>query len=256
MNENLNNNPRFGGIVRLYGDEAMRRFRGAHILVIGIGGVGSWTAEALARTGIGSISLMDLDEICVTNTNRQIHTNKDTIGKSKIGVMAKRLSTINPDIIVHCLNDFIDKNNLQEYVSNHYSVVVDAIDNAVDKTELLAYCSKHSIQCVSVGCSGGKKDPSQIQYGDLLKTTGDPLFAKIRNNLRRYHGFSRDLNTPFGIEVIYSSEPVNQPKNEFCRQTKKIDAPKLDCNDGYGAVSMVTASFGLLAASRVIERLI
>ena len=250
---------RFGGIIRLYGTQATLKLLGSHALVIGIGGVGSWVAEALARSGLGAITLMDLDDICVTNSNRQIHTEAQTIGQAKTAVMAQRLRGINPDIQVHTIDDFIDKGNLADYITRDYSIVIDAIDNAIEKTELIAYCQQQRLPMISIGSSGGKKDPAKITYGDLKTTTGDPLFAKIRNNLRRYHGFSRDTAKKFGVEVIFSSEPMTYPDNtgETC-QTKEAIAQgdKLDCSSGYGAATMVTASFGLLAAARAIEQLL
>jgi tRNA A37 threonylcarbamoyladenosine dehydratase len=250
---------RFGGIIRLYGTQATTRLYNSHILIIGIGGVGSWVAEALARSGLGAITLMDLDDICVTNTNRQIHTRKQTIGQSKTDIMATRLAEINPEINVKTIDDFIDKTNMADYVSDKYTVVIDAIDNAIEKTELISYCSRKKIPIITIGSSGGKKDPTQITYGDLKKTTGDPLFAKIRNNLRRYHGFSRDTKKSFGVEAIYSTEQMTYPddQGEICQTKDFLDgSEKLDCSGGYGAVTMVTASFGLLAASRAIEKII
>lgn len=250
---------RFSGLIRLYGTQACHQLLQSHVLIIGIGGVGSWIAEALARSGIGTITLMDLDEICVTNTNRQVHTTSHTIGQSKTAVMAKRLKDINPEIVVHCIDDFIDKNNIVEHIHSDYSLVCDAIDNAIDKTEVMAYCKKNQQLIITIGSSGGKKDPSKIAYDDLTKVTGDPMFLKIRNNLRRKHGFSRDTKKTFGIEAIYSPEPMIYPDNNGETSTNKqsmSSGDKLDCGSGYGASTMITASFGLLAASRIIDALI
>ncbi|MGH1485821.1 MAG: tRNA cyclic N6-threonylcarbamoyladenosine(37) synthase TcdA [Cellvibrionaceae bacterium] len=250
---------RFGGIIRLYGTQAASTLLKSHILIIGIGGVGSWVAEALARSGIGTITLMDLDDICVTNTNRQVHTNCNTVGHPKSETMRERLNDINPEINSHIINDFIDKHNVTDYVKNDFSLVIDAIDNAIEKTELIAYCTKNNIPIISIGSSGGKKDPSQITYGDLKKTTGDILFAKIRNNLRRHHGFSRDTKKSFGVETIYSAEQMTYPDNqgETCQSREFLgEGEKLDCSGGYGAATMVTASFGFLAATRAIEHII
>lgn len=247
---------RFGGLIRLYGTQACYKLLHSHILIIGIGGVGSWIAEALARSGIGKITLMDLDEICVTNTNRQVHTNCETIGQSKTTVMAKRLKGINPELIVNCIEDFLSKDNIAEYITPEFSLVFDAIDNAIDKAEVIAYCKKNAYPIITIGSSGGKKDPSQITYGDVTKTPGDPMFLKIRNNLRRKHGFSRDTQQAFDVEAIYSAEPMTYPDNKGETSNSKafIDAgEKLDCGSGYGASTMITASFGLLAASRAIH---
>jgi tRNA A37 threonylcarbamoyladenosine dehydratase len=261
MNSSLSDNAqqRFGGIARLYGTKALLRLQQSHVLIIGIGGVGSWTAEALARSGIGSLTLMDMDEICVSNTNRQIHTNNTTIGHSKNHTMAQRLQAINPAINLYCIDDFLDKKNISEYIKASYSIVIDAIDNAIDKTELIAHCTQQQIPIITIGSSGGKKDPTKISYNDLTHTPGDPLFLKIRNNLRRRHGFSRDTKIPFGIEAIYSTEAMTYPddQGETCHSKQHLSgSDKLDCSSGYGAATMVTASFGLLAAARAIEGLI
>lgn len=250
---------RFGGLIRLYGTQACFKLLHSHVLVIGIGGVGSWIAEALVRSGIGTITLMDLDDICVTNSNRQVHTTRHTVGLSKTTVMAERLKAINPEVEVHCIDDFIDKSNITKYIQSDFSFIFDAIDNAIDKTEIIAHCKKNQYPMITIGSSGGKKDPSRIAYNDLTKTTGDPMFLKVRNNLRRKHGFSRDTQQMFNVEAIYSTEPMTYPDNKGETSSSKafIQAgEKLDCGSGYGASTMVTASFGLLAAARAIETLI
>jgi tRNA A37 threonylcarbamoyladenosine dehydratase len=247
---------RFGGLIRLYGTQACYKLLHSHILVIGIGGVGSWISEALVRSGVGTITLIDLDDICITNSNRQVHTTCHTIGQTKTSIMAKRLKDINPEVVVHCIEDFIDKSNIEKYIQANFSLVLDAIDNAIDKTEIIAYCKKNNLSVITIGSSGGKKDPSKITYADLTKTPGDPMFLKIRNNLRRKHGFSRDPKQCFNIEAIYSTEPMIYPDNKGETSTSKEwieSGEKLDCGSGYGASTMITASFGLLAASRAIE---
>ena len=250
---------RFGGLMRLYGTQACFKLLHSHVLIIGIGGVGSWVAEALVRSGVGMITLMDLDDICVTNSNRQVHTTDQTIGLAKTSVMAERLKRINPEVDVHCIDDFIDKSNIPEHIQSHYSFIFDAIDNAIDKTEIISHCKKNQYPMITIGSSGGKRDPSKIAYGDLAETAGDPLFLKIRNNLRRKHGFSRDTRQSFNIQAVYSTESMVYPDSKGGTSTSKefIKAgEKLDCGSGYGASTMVTASFGLLAAARAIEILI
>ena len=250
---------RFGGLIRLYGAQACHKLLHSHVLVVGIGGVGSWIAEALVRSGIGKITLMDLDDICVTNTNRQVHTNCETIGQSKTTVMAQRLREINPELVVNCIDDFLNKDNIAQYITADFSLTFDAIDNAIDKAEIIAFCQKNNYPIITIGSSGGKKDPSKITYGDLTKTPGDPMFLKIRNNLRRKHGFSRDPEQRFGIEAIYSTEAMTYPgKNGETSSSKALIGPgeKLDCGSGYGASTMITASFGLMAAARAVEAII
>ena len=250
---------RFGGIIRLYGTTASKKIANAHVLVIGIGGVGSWVAESLARSGIGAISLMDLDDICVTNTNRQVHAMASQIGHSKVATTAARLRDINPEIRVHEVEDFLDRDNIDQYIEQKFSLVVDAIDGTLSKTALIAHCKRQKIALITIGSSGGKKDPTQITFGDLSKTKNDPLLAKVRNNLRRLYGFSRNPKRVFSVEAIYSSEQMTYPddKGETCQHRGFLaGGEKLDCSSGYGAATMVTASFGLLATSRAIEKII
>lgn len=250
---------RFGGVSRLYGTQALEKLQASHVLIIGIGGVGSWTAEALARSGVGSITLMDLDDICVTNTNRQVHTTSDVIGQSKVDVMAQRLRAINPEINVHKIDDFLDQHNIEEYINQTYAIVIDAIDGAMTKSRLINFCKRQKLKIITIGSAGGKTDPQKILIGDLSKTVNDPLLAKVRNTLRRLYGFSRNTKRVFSIPAIYSSEQMTYPdqQGETCRAKPAMDSSiKLDCSDGYGAATMVTASFGFIAASEAIKKLL
>ncbi len=248
---------RFGGVARLYGEGNLLRLATSCFLVAGIGGVGSWTAEALARSGVGNIVLLDLDDICITNTNRQIHTVHDTIGQEKTQVMADRLRTINPGINVDCVNDFLDEENPASLIGEHVNCVIDAIDNAQAKAALIAYCKRRKLPLITVGSAGGKLDPRQLTSGDLSKTVNDPLLAKVRNILRRDYRFSRNPKRRFSIEAVYSTEQMTYPAGDgsVCQQKPdNMDGVKLDCSGGFGAISMVTATAGFIAASRAIER--
>ena len=254
-----NYSQRFGGINRLYGTSAQQRIETAHALVVGIGGVGSWTCEALVRSGIGAITLMDLDDICITNTNRQVHTQQDTIGQPKTETLKQRLELINPECAVTVIDDFLDQENITRYIKNDYSVVVDAIDLFFMKAALIHHCKRHKIPVIVTGSCGGKKDPSKLTYSDLSKTLNDPLLAKVRNTLRRQHGFSKNNKSRFRIEAIYSTEQMTYPddQGETCQNKQHINGSTgLDCSTGFGASSMVTASAGFLAASRAIEKIL
>ncbi len=250
---------RFGGIARLYGTQALIKLQQAHILIIGIGGVGSWTAEALARSGIGNITLLDLDDICVTNTNRQIHATRKTIGKPKTRVMKERLVDINPEINVHVIEDFIDADNFDNYINDDYSLVIDAIDAVMVKTKLIHFCKRKKLPIITIGSAGGKKDPQLITQKDLNKTKNDPMLSKVRNNLRRLYGFSRDKKQSFSVAAVYSTEQMVYPDNkgETCYSKQYMEGSvKLDCTQGFGAATMITATFGFIAASTAIKKLI
>lgn len=248
---------RFGGIARLYGESALTHLSQAHALVVGIGGVGTWVAEALARSGIGEITLIDMDDICITNSNRQLHALNSTIGQTKISVMGQRLKDINPELVLHEVDDFLETDNLEQLIPDDVDIVIDAIDAAYVKAALINYCKRRKKLILTVGSAGGKLDPQQITNGDLSKTTNDPLLAKTRNNLRRLHGFSRNPKRVFSIEAIYSTEQMTYPDQDggTCQAKSGLESGvKLDCSGGFGAASMVTASFGLVAVSRAIDK--
>lgn len=248
---------RFGGIERLYGAGSLELLCKAHFTVIGIGGVGTWVAEALVRSGIGELTLIDMDDICITNTNRQIHTQQETIGKSKISTMAERLKQINPEVRVNEVEDFLDTENIAELISTDIDFVIDAIDTANAKTALIAWCKRNKVPLITVGSAGGKRDPRMITSADLSRTINDPLLAKVRNQLRRFHNFSRNTKRKFGIEAVYSEEQMVYPQGngEVCQQKSAMeDGVKLDCSGGFGAATMTTGTFGFIAAARAIEK--
>ena len=174
---------RFGGIARLYGQRALGSFSQAKVCVVGIGGVGSWAAEALARAGINQITLIDMDDICITNTNRQIHAMQGTVGCLKTEVMAERIRAINPDCEVIEVDDFVTADNLAEHIKREFDYVVDAIDSVKAKVALIAFCKRNKIPVIVAGGAGGQMDPTQITVADLAKTIQDPLAAKVRSDL-------------------------------------------------------------------------
>ncbi|WP_163932067.1 tRNA cyclic N6-threonylcarbamoyladenosine(37) synthase TcdA [Paraferrimonas sp. SM1919] len=249
---------RFGGIARLYGQQALAKFHDSHVTVVGIGGVGTWVAESLARSGIGQITLIDLDDICVTNTNRQIHALKDTIGHSKVEEMAARIEAINPDCIVNQIEDFVAAENLSELIHSAMDYVVDCIDSVAAKAALIAYCKRNKIKIVSVGGAGGQLDPRLIQVTDLAKTIEDPLMSKVRNILRRDHGFSKNPKRKFAVECVFSTEKLKypQPDGSACAVKSTSEGMKsMDCSNGFGAVTHVTGAFAFFATSRVLMKL-
>lgn len=250
---------RFGGIARLYGRQALERLAASHVAVVGIGGVGSWAAEALVRTGVGEISLFDLDDICVTNTNRQLHTLCDNIGRPKVEVMAERLRAINPHCTVHAIADFVTRETLPELITERLSFVIDCIDSVAAKAALIAWCKRRKIGIVTTGGAGGQIDPTKIQILDLNKTFNDPLAAKVRATLRRDYNFSRTPGRHYSVPCVFSSEQLRYPKPDgtVCQNKSFVgEGVKLDCAGGFGAVTMVTASFGMAAAAKAVEKLV
>jgi len=247
---------RFGGIQRLYGNAAMEIICGMHVLVVGIGGVGSWAVEALARTGVGHLTLIDDDEVAISNTNRQIHTLSSSIGQPKVSVMAERVAHINPDCRCDAVDDFLTVRNLHDYLSRGYDYVIDAIDSIKFKAAMINYCRRHEIPLVATGGAGGLTDPTQVQVADLSRTYNDPLASRVRAQLRREYGFPREPGRRFGVECVYSIQrPVYpKPNGTVCSEKPGIHGVSLDCRFGYGAASFVTATFGFVAASRALSK--
>lgn len=250
---------RFGGIARLYGVQGLQRLTEAHVAVVGIGGVGSWAAEALVRSGVGEISLFDLDDICITNSNRQAHTLTDTIGQIKVDAMAQRLTAINPNCTVHAVADFVSQDNMAEYITDDLDFVVDCIDSVQAKAALIAWCKRRKIQIVTTGGAGGQIDPTQIRITDLNKTFNDPLAARVRSRLRSAHNFSRTPGRHYSVPCVFSTEQLRYPNPDgsVCQNKSFVgEGVRLDCAGGFGAVMTVTASFGLAAAARAIDKLV
>lgn len=240
---------RFGGVARLYGEAGAARLREAHVCVIGIGGVGSWTMEALARTGVGRLTAVDLDMVAESNTNRQIHALSEIYGKAKVDAMAERIAQINPECQVTCIEDFVNVENLTEILHSGLNVAVDAIDQVKIKAAMIAHCRRHSIPIVVAGAAGGQIDPTQVRIADLTQTVQDPLLARVRTILRREYGFSREGKKKFGIPAVFSTEPLRYP-------TESCDADGgpsgLNCA-GFGSSVCVTSVFGMAAAAHAIE---
>lgn len=254
---------RFGGVLRLYGEAALARFETAHVCVIGIGGVGSWAAEALARSGIGRLTLIDLDHVAESNINRQVHALETELGKPKIQAMAERIHGINPECQVAGIEDFVTPDNLTQTLAQGYDFVLDAMDGVKAKAALIAFCREHGIPLVTVGGAGGQLDPTRIEVRDLARTEQEPLLARVRKLLRQQYGFPRSLKRKFEIEAVFSMEPLALPLNAAAACAVPAEgegegAPGitgLNCA-GYGSSVCVTACFGFVAASRVLSGLL
>lgn len=249
-------NRRFGGIARLYGDAAFERFQNTHICVVGVGGVGSWVVEALARSAIGKITMIDLDNVAESNINRQIQANSETIGKAKVTALAERIALINPRCEVVQIEDFILPENLDSMIAGTgYDYIIDAIDHVKAKTALIAYCRQHAIPLLTIGAAGGQTDPSKIEIRDLSRTEQEPLLALVRKRLRQNHGFPRGTKNKFGIDAVFSMEALTFPENqEVCETGGNAGISGLNCA-GFGSSIVVTASFGLMAVAHVLRKL-
>jgi tRNA A37 threonylcarbamoyladenosine dehydratase len=237
---------RFGGIQRLYGHAGLERLRASHVAVVGVGGVGSWTVEALVRSGIGKLTLMDADEVCVSNVNRQLPALDGEIGVAKVEALARRMRAINPELAMDARQEFFTPETAATLLSAPFSYVVDAIDTLGNKALLIAECRKRKLPIITSGGAGGRKDGSLARIADLAQASHDPLLQKLRKKLRAEHQFPADSQTPFGIPAVYSPELPTPP--ESCEA-----GLRMDCNSGYGAVTFVTGVFGFLAAGWVVN---
>lgn len=247
---------RFGGIARLYGVKEALIIRSLHVCVVGIGGVGSWAAEALARSGICEITLIDHDDICETNINRQLHSLTESLGQSKVEVMAERIRQINPDCIVHAIDDFITETTLHKYMDLSFDYVIDAIDSIRFKAAMIYYCRGNKVPIITTGGAGGLTDPTQVIVKDLSKTVKDPLAARVRLTLRREYNFTKNVKRSFGVECVFSPQEQVYPKPDgsVSKEKSGVKGTTLDCRMGFGASSCVTSVFGFVAVSRVIEK--
>lgn len=246
---------RFGGVARVYGDAGYRRLRAAHVVVVGVGGVGSWAAEALARSAIGHLTLIDLDHIAESNTNRQVHALGDAYGRAKVVAMADRLVAINPSVRVETIEEFVTPDNAATLIPD-CDAVVDCIDQVAAKAALIARCAARGLPVFTSGAGGGRTDPTRIRVDDLARVQGDPLLAKVRYRLRREHGFAREkqgadghVRVPkFGVLAAFSDEPV-------LGKGGSGDAGSPLACAGYGSVVTVTASLGLALAASCLRKL-
>ncbi len=254
----INTPDAFRGIDRLYGDRAYQRLSTKRVYVVGIGGVGSWVVESLARSGIGEIRLADLDDICVSNTNRQIHALSSTIGQSKIDVMAERCRSINPEITVHRDHAFVTHKTVNSLIDSDLDLVIDCGDNQMAKAALISHCKRIKVPVITIGAAGGRIDPSKVQVRDLAKTDGDALLASVRQTLRNRHGFSRTPGKRFSVAAVYSNEQTRylQADGSIGRQRWSVGANRLDCAGSLGAVTHVTAVFAFQATAKAIDILL
>lgn len=258
---------RFGGLARLYGVAGAKKIRAAHVVVVGLGGVGSWAAEALARSGVARLTLIDLDHIAESNINRQIHALDTTLGQAKVQAMRERITHIHPGCAVHCIEEFVDAGNWPAIAGldapgDGPVSVIDACDQVRAKTAMAAWAMRHKANFVSVGAAGGKRHAHKVDIEDLSLVTHDPLLAQLRYRLRREQGAAR--KGKIGVACVFSREAVMQPASLASTADVAPDACAIDdeassdgslnCH-GYGSVVAVTAAFGLCAAGWVLNKI-
>ena len=261
MSGNNTQSDRFGGIARLYGEAGLRALGQAHVCIVGVGGVGSWTVEALARSGVGGLTLVDLDEVCVTNVNRQLPALDGGFGKFKVEELAKRIAAIHPGCQVAARAEFFNDKTSDALLADGFDFVVDAIDNVGNKSWLIADCRARGIPVITSGAAGGRRDGTCAEVADLAKATNDPLLSKVRARLRKEHGFPR-AGKQMGVPCVFSAEPPVHPKTDGTVCASRAEAGesegslKLNCEWGFGAATFVTGAFGFAVAGEVVRRLV
>jgi tRNA A37 threonylcarbamoyladenosine dehydratase len=252
---------RFAGIDRLYGNGAVARLSARRVAVVGMGGVGSWAVEALARSGVGHLTLIDADDLCLSNTNRQLPAMDGHYGRAKVEVMAERCRAINPEIGLDAVQSFLTPSNLDELLDRGYDLVLDACDSFRSKVELIAWCRRRKLPVIAVGSAGGRTDPTLVRVRDLSRTEHDAMLALIRKKLRSEFNFPKNPDRYFGVSAIYSVENVKYPQADgtVCGLRPKLDpdaALKLDCGAGLGAATHITGAFAFAAVGKGLEILL
>ena len=248
---------RFGGLGRMFGVAALEPLQRAQFCIVGVGGVGSWAAEACARSGIGNITLVDHDDIHISNTNRQLHTLVDSIERSKVEVLRERIIAINPECHCNAIDDLVTRGNIERFNFAQFDYVIDAIDHVSHKLSLMHHCRRNKIRCVSTGGAGGLIDPTQIMVKDLTLSFNDPLLAKVRSTLRQQLGYSRNPKRRYAMDCVFSTEQPLYPAENGEVSYAKPEMPErstLDCDTGIGSFVSVTACFGFTAAAHAIKK--
>lgn len=251
---------RFGGIARLYGVRGLEAFHDAHVCVIGVGGVGSWIVEALGRSGIGALTLIDLDDVCITNTNRQLPALNGMFGRPKVEVLAERLASINPECRVTCIPEFVSESNAARLVEGPFHLIVDAVDRMSIKSAIIAEARRKDVVVITCGSAGGRRDPTRIKVTDLGLAGNDLLLQQVRRKLRRDHGWPKSDDgraVSMDVPCVFSTEkPVFPLADGSCSTAPPADLEagvRLDCAEGFGAATHVTGAFAFAAAGEVLR---
>ena len=239
----------FGGIARLYGEQGAHRIASAHLAIIGVGGVGSWAVEALVRSGVGKLTLVDMDHVAASNINRQLPALQDTLGRLKAEVLAERASQINPQVEVNVVDAFVDLQNLSNLIVEDFDWVLDCVDSFRIKAAMIAHCRRRKQSIITAGAAGGQIDATRVRVSDLRKTEQDALLARTRRLLRQEYGYPSNPKRAFGVPAVWSDEPVRESRGCEAQQDTSLNCA------GYGACMPVTATFGLAAAGHVLASL-
>ncbi len=254
---------RFGGIGRLYGVQALPRLHAARVAVIGVGGVGSWVVEALARSGVGSLTLMDMDDVCITNTNRQLPAMEHTIGQAKVEVLDRRITEINPECQTQAVPEFFLESNADRLLAPGFDCIVDAVDSTNIKALIIAKARALGVPVVVSGSAGGRRDPTQVKVADLGQAGADPLLQQVRRRLREAHGFPKSPEGKamhWDVPCVYSTEKAVYPQADgSCSLERESGAEaglRLDCAAGFGAATFVTGAFGFTLAAEALRLLL
>ena len=247
---------RFSGLARLYCAAGLAALRAAHVCIVGVGGVGSWAVEALARSGIGALTLVDPDDVCVSNTNRQLPALEGGFGRAKIEVLAERVQAIHPGCRVTGVQEFFALASAERILAPRFDYVLDAIDSPSNKCLLIAQCRARGLPVFVTGGAGGRRDPTALRIADLARSTHDRLLSEVRSQLRKHHGFPAE-GRDFGIDCVYSPEPVVYPSSEggVCDRREPGTDLRLNCESGYGSACFVTGAFGFAAAGHIVRKL-
>lgn len=249
---------RFSAIGRLYGVDGLARIRKARVCVIGLGGVGSWAVEALARSGVGALTLVDMDEVCLSNVNRQIHATTETVGRAKAALLAERVGQIAPECRVSVEEVFFTESTMDRLLAPEYDYMIDAIDATKHKCLLIAEARKRGLKLITCGGAGGSIDPSRIKIQDLARTINDPLLLQVRKKLRREYGFPKRSRQKFKIDCVYSDELPRFPQSDgsvACEREPGADY-RLNCDVGFGSATYVTGTVGFFLAAEVVRRIV
>lgn len=247
---------RFSGIARLYGEPALKTFSQSHLAIVGLGGVGSWVVESLVRSGVGRLTLMDFDDVCISNTNRQLQALDSNIGKMKTQLLRDRALQINPEICIELIEESYGQDTEDQLFSQKVDLVIDCIDDSYAKFDLALACRRRNLPLIMAGAAGGRRDPAQIKVSDLSKTREDVMLSILRKRLRKKARFPREGK--MGITCVFSHEKPFYPQAGGCPAPERPESflKPLDCSSGFGTSTSITGSFGFFLSSAALEQLL